>query len=60
MLQDRSSSARPALHFRNPAFLQGCSRLKPGREDGGRQHVGNAVAQTLTNVMVSYFKILSL
>lgn len=27
--------------------------------EGERQHVGNAVAQTLMDVMVSYFKILS-
>lgn len=27
--------------------------------EGGWQHVGNAVAQTLMDVMVSYFKILS-
>lgn len=30
-----------------------------GAREGGRQHVGNAVAQTLMDVMVSYFKILS-
>lgn len=30
-----------------------------GAREGGWQHVGKAVAQTLTDVMVSYFKVLS-
>lgn len=54
---DRSSSAFPALIFRNPALPWGCSCSKLGREDEGRWCVGSVVSQTLVNVTSSYFKV---
>lgn len=47
----------PALVFRNQAFPQGRSCPKLGMEDGEQRSVGRAVAQTLANVTLSYFKI---
>lgn len=47
----------PALVFRKQAFPRGWSCPKLGMEDGERRCVGRVVAQTLTNVMLSYFKI---
>lgn len=47
----------PALVFRNQAFPRGWSCPKLGMEDGEWRCVGRVVAQTLTNVMLSYFKI---
>lgn len=58
MLGDRSSSAHVLLWFLGTKPSPGeCSCLQPGREDGGRRRVGRAVARTLANVTLSYFKI---
>lgn len=43
--------------FQEPSLPAGMVPAEAGQ--GGRQHVGNAVAQTLMDVMVSYFKALS-
>lgn len=58
MLRDRSSSAHVLLWFLGTEpSPQECSCLKPRREDRGRWCVGRAVAWTLADVMLSYFKI---
>ena len=49
--------ACPALVSRHPAFPHGCSCPKPARDGEGRRRVGRAVAQTLANVTLSYFKL---